>query len=70
MGFGKSEVLSRKETIERLPNVKKEDLHGGILYFDGQFDDTRLLINLAQTAVEKDAVLLNYARVFEFSAKR
>lgn len=63
-GFGKSEILSKKETIERLPNVKTENLEGGILYFDGQFDDTRLLINLAQTAVEQGAILINYARVF------
>lgn len=63
-GFGKSKILSVEETIKRLPNVKKEDLYGGILYFDGQFDDTRLLINLAQTAAEQGAVLLNYARVF------
>lgn len=63
-GFGKSEILSKEETIKLLPNVKKQDLQGGILYFDGQFDDTRLLINLAQTAIEQGAVLLNYARVF------
>ena len=63
-GFGKSEILSADETIQRLPNVKRENLHGGILYYDGQFDDTRLLINLAQTAAEQTAVLLNYARVF------
>lgn len=62
--FGKSEILSVEETINLLPNVKKQDLAGGILYFDGQFDDTRLLINLAQTAAEQGAVLLNYARVF------
>jgi glycerol-3-phosphate dehydrogenase len=63
-GFGKSEILSVEETINRLPNVKRQDLYGGILYFDGQFDDTRLLINLAQTAAEQGAILLNYARVF------
>ncbi len=63
-GFGKSEILSVEETIKLLPNVKKDDLYGGILYFDGQFDDTRLLVNLAQTAAEQGAVLLNYARVF------
>jgi glycerol-3-phosphate dehydrogenase len=63
-GFGKSEILSVEETVKWLPNVKKKDLYGGILYFDGQFDDTRLLINLAQTAAEQGAVLLNYARVF------
>ncbi len=66
-GFGKSEILSVEETIERLPNIKRNELHGGILYFDGQFDDTRLLINLAQTAFENGSTLLNYARVFSFS---
>ncbi|CAN5831597.1 glycerol-3-phosphate dehydrogenase/oxidase [soil metagenome] len=66
-GFGKSRILSKKETIKRLPNVKRENLEGGINYFDGQFDDTRLLINLAQTAAENGATVLNYARVFSFS---
>lgn len=63
-GFGKSEILSVEETAKLLPNVKKDELYGGILYYDGQFDDTRLLVNLAQTADEQGAVLLNYARVF------
>ena len=66
-GFGKSRILSKKETIKRLPNVKRENLEGGINYFDGQFDDARLLINLAQTAAENGATILNYARVFSFS---
>jgi glycerol-3-phosphate dehydrogenase len=34
-----------------------------VKYHDGQFDDARLLINLAQTAGEQRAVVLNYARV-------
>lgn len=63
-GFGKSVILSVEETFKLVPNVKKANLYGGILYYDGQFDDSRLLINLAQTAVEQGAVLLNYARVF------
>ena len=62
--FGKSRILSKKETVKRLPNVRRENLEGGIIYFDGQFDDARLLINLAQTAAENGAALLNYARVF------
>jgi glycerol-3-phosphate dehydrogenase len=62
-GFGKSQILSKKETLEKLPNVKSENLRGGVIYFDGQFDDTRLLINLAQTACSQGATLLNYARV-------
>ncbi len=62
-GFGPSEYLSSKETARRLPNVKTEGLMGGVVYFDGQFDDTRLLIQLAATAVEHGATLINYARV-------
>ena len=64
-GFGKSEILSKKETIAKLPNIKRDGLRGGVLYFDGQFDDTRLLIDLVKTAVEQDATVLNYAKVIE-----
>lgn len=66
-GFGKSQILSKKETLELLPTIKPEGLRGGVTYFDGQFDDTRLLINLVQTAAEQGATLLNYARVFGFA---
>jgi glycerol-3-phosphate dehydrogenase len=65
--FGKSQILSKKETLKRLPTIKEDGLRGGVVYFDGQFDDTRLLINLATTAFEQGATLLNYARVFEFT---
>jgi glycerol-3-phosphate dehydrogenase len=59
-GFGKSELLSKEETLARLPTIKTEGLRGGVVYYDGQFDDARLLINLAATAVEQGAVVLNY----------
>jgi glycerol-3-phosphate dehydrogenase len=62
-GFGKSKKISRKETLERLPNVNPDGLTGGVVYYDGQFDDARLLINLIATAAEHGATLLNYARV-------
>ncbi len=62
--FGKSKIISKSKTIEKLPNIKQRNLRGGILYFDGQFDDTRLLINLVSTAVNQNAAVLNYARVF------
>src|SRR6516225_3176122 len=62
-GFGRSVLLSRDEVLERIPTLQREDLRGGVLYHDGQFDDSRLLINLAQTAAERGACLLNYARV-------
>lgn len=61
--FGRSKNLSVEETVDRLPNIEREGLRGGVLYHDGQFDDARLLVNLAQTAYEQGAVVLNYARV-------
>ena len=62
-GFGTSRILSREETLEKLPTIKTGGLRGGVIYFDGQFDDSRLLINLAATAAEQGAVLLNYTPV-------
>src|SRR6187200_1884506 len=59
-GFGSSEILSREETLARLPTIRTEGLRGGVVYYDGQFDDARLLINLAQTAAEQGALTLNY----------
>ncbi len=61
--FGPSRILSREETIEHLPTIRTEGLRGGVIYYDGQFDDARLLVNLAQTAAEQGATLLNYAPV-------
>src|SRR5438477_12745494 len=37
--FGPSEILSREETLARLPSISTEGLRGGVIYFDGQFDD-------------------------------
>ena len=62
-GFGDSSMLSRQATLERLPTIRTEGLRGGVVYYDGQFDDARLLVNLVQTAAEQGAVLLNYFRV-------
>jgi len=62
-GFGASRILSKEETLEKLPTIRTEGLRGGVIYFDGQFDDSRLLINLAATAAEQGAALLNYVRV-------
>lgn len=62
-GFGSSRSLSREETIQRLPTIETEGLRGGVVYHDGQFDDARLLVDLAQTAARQGATLLTYTRV-------
>jgi glycerol-3-phosphate dehydrogenase len=62
-GFGTSRILSREETLEHLPTLKTEGLRGGAVYYDGQFDDARLLIHMVATAFEQGATLLNYVEV-------
>ena len=62
-GFGKSKHLSREKTLEYLPTIETEGLRGGVIYYDGQFDDARLAVNMAQTAVEQSATVVNYMKV-------
>jgi glycerol-3-phosphate dehydrogenase len=62
-GFGASRILSKEETLELLPTINTEGLRGGVIYFDGQFDDARLLIDLVTTAWQQGATLLNYSPV-------
>jgi glycerol-3-phosphate dehydrogenase len=64
--FGKSRILSLAETLERLPTIQREGLRGGVLYHDGQFDDTRLLIHLLATAADHGATLVNYTEAVDF----
>ncbi|RYZ48525.1 MAG: glycerol-3-phosphate dehydrogenase/oxidase, partial [Sphingobacteriales bacterium] len=60
LGLGASKFLSKEETLKLAPTLDPTDLRGAILYHDGQFDDARLAINLAQTAAQHGAVTLNY----------
>lgn len=66
LGLGPSEFLTKEEVISRAPTLEQTDLRGGILYHDGQFDDARLAINLAQTAAEQGALMLNYTGLKNF----
>lgn len=63
LSLGKSEYISKAETKNALPTIKTEGLKGGVRYHDGQFDDSRLAVNIAQSAVENNACLLNYFKV-------
>ncbi|MEG1634645.1 MAG: glycerol-3-phosphate dehydrogenase/oxidase, partial [Rikenellaceae bacterium] len=63
LSLGRSLYKSIKSTVKLLPTIKKKGLKGGVLYHDGQFDDSRLAINLAQTAAENGAAVVNYMQV-------
>ena len=61
--IGRSQIRSGRAVIEENPGLEQANLQGGVLYFDAQFDDTRLLIDILRTADARGAVTLNYARV-------
>jgi glycerol-3-phosphate dehydrogenase len=62
-GLGGTEWLSTSRTRELLPGVQPRGLHGGVRYWDGQFDDARLAMLLARTAAARGALVLNHCRV-------
>jgi glycerol-3-phosphate dehydrogenase len=62
-GLGRTAFLNRRQTLEALPGVNPQGLHGGVQYWDGQFDDARLALALARTAEAAGALVLNYTPV-------
>ena len=63
LSLGSSKLLRKKSVLERLTTLNSDKISAGILYYDGQFNDSRLAINVIQTAVENGAVALNYCEV-------
>jgi glycerol-3-phosphate dehydrogenase len=66
-----STFMTAKQTIKAFPNIAtirsddelKSRLKGAVVYRDGQFDDARLAVALAQTASAAGATVVNYVRV-------
>ena len=69
-GFGPSKHLSLEETLERIPTIEPEGLRGGTIYYDGQFDDARLAINMAQTVADLGGTVANYFEVVDLLKHR
>jgi len=69
LGYGRSLPFSKKRTLKHIPTLKSENLCGGVVYHDGQFDDSRLAINMCQTFVENGGVAINYMKVEGFEKK-
>lgn len=61
--IGRSRWLSKEEVLEELPQVSRTGLKGGVLYYDGQFDDARMALALAETCVDHGGNVLNYCEV-------
>ena len=67
--LGKTSILSKKTTQQLLPAIDPGKLSGAVLYHDGQFDDSRLAIALAQTAAEQKATIINYCKLISITKK-
>lgn len=63
LSLGSSVFIGRKEVIKNLPTINSKKLRGGVLYHDGQFDDARLAINIAQTIFDNGGFAINYMQV-------
>lgn len=64
--FGKSKPQSKSKTLVKIPTLIREKLRGSVLYHDGQFDDSRLGLNMAQTIIQKGGTAINYVKVCNF----
>lgn len=62
-GLGRTQFLSRSDTLRLLPTARPDGLKGGVKYWDGQFDDARLALALARTAAACGALVVNYCPV-------
>jgi glycerol-3-phosphate dehydrogenase len=60
LGMNPSKILSREETLRRIPTLEPRGLQRGVEYYDGQFDDSRLAVNLAQTIFDLGGIAVNY----------
>jgi len=63
LSLGRSYFISRSKVLRRLPLLKAGGLKGGIVYHDGQFDDSRMAVTLAEACVENGGIVLNYFEV-------
>ncbi len=63
LGLGRSLPLLKSTVMREIPGLKQRGLRGGVVYHDGQFDDARMAVTLAQTAADHGAVCLNYVKV-------
>ena len=61
--IGATQFLNKQQVLDRLPHVQSAGLRGGVQYWDGQFDDARLAVEIARTAQKSGAVVLNYCSV-------
>lgn len=63
LGIKFSRLISRDKALDLVPTLEPEGLRGGVVYYDGQFDDTRLIVTMLRTFMDYGGTALNYMPV-------
>lgn len=63
LSLGRSVCVGPRRALRTIPGLRPEGMTAGVLYHDGQFDDSRLAMNMVRTAVDSGACVLNYMKV-------
>jgi glycerol-3-phosphate dehydrogenase len=58
-----SHWLSRREALEKFPMLRHAGLKGATVYYDGQMNDSRVCVAVAQTAIAHGAACVNHTEV-------
>ena len=61
--LGRSKRISKAKTLSRISTINPKKISAGVVYHDGQFDDSRLAINTLQSSVQMGAIVINYCSV-------
>ena len=55
--------LSAKRALEKFPMLREDRLYGGVVYYDGQHNDSRMNVSIVMTAAAHGAKVANHCRV-------
>ncbi|KAL8933369.1 MAG: hypothetical protein Q9211_005819 [Gyalolechia sp. 1 TL-2023] len=64
-GIESSYFLTKSRALDAFPMLKKENLFGALVYYDGAHNDSRMNVSIAMTAALYGATVLNYMEVTE-----
>ena len=64
--YERKKMLSKKQTLNKEPLVKKDGLKGGGYYVEYRTDDARLTIEVMKRAEENSAEILNHTKSTDF----
>jgi glycerol-3-phosphate dehydrogenase len=62
-GIESSYFLPRSKALDAFPMLKKDNLVGALVYYDGQHNDSRMNVSLAMTATLYGATTVNHLEV-------